>query len=149
MDRLRRCVLVLVAFGASVAGCASDDGEGDVSSDTVSDTVVADPTDTANDDILAFTPTIRITESGYLPQQAVAVFGQTLTFVNETAREQSIRFLNGTPHIGGPDTVGPIEPGGSMTIEEPLDTAISLIFESDSLPGFTGRLQIDPGLADL
>lgn len=152
VKRLGRSVIVLVAAISTAAGCSSDDegeGEGDISSDTVSDTVAVDPSDTANDDLLAFTPTIRITESGYLPQQAVAVFGENLTFVNETEREQLIEFMNGTPHIGGPDTIGPIEPGGTVTVEKPLDTAVSLIFESEGLPGFTGRLQIDPGVDDL
>ena len=96
-----------------------------------------------------FTPTITITEDGFVPLHAVAVFGETLTFVNQTDRPQTIRFTNGSPAIGGAESIGPIPPGGSVSFDEPLETAISLVYNASDLPGATGRLQVDPGVDTL
>ncbi len=110
---------------------------------------IPDPNDTSDDAVFAFTSTITITEGGFEPcSKAVAVFGDTLTFVNETAREQTITFINASPTIDGPTTLGPIAPGAAMDYTEELGSAISVVYESDGMPGHTGQLQINPGILD-
>ena len=131
--------LVLVGLiSVAVGGCADEDASGT--------TVAPELGGGASFD---FTPTIKITDDGFVPLQAVAVFGETLTFVNETDRPQTIHFTNGSPAIGGAQTIGPIPPGESRTFPKPLEAAISLVYEADALPGETGRLQIDPGVDTL
>lgn len=152
---MRRRILSSIALASllAVSACSDDDGDSDdvATADSVepSGETTTLPLETSDTSRIAFTPTITITEDGFLPLQAVAVFTQTLTFVNETDRAQTITFTNGSPQVGGPKTFGPIPAGESMEWPDPLDTAISLVFEADSLPGQTGRLQIDPGVDEL
>jgi hypothetical protein len=146
--RRHQCALALIVL-AGLAACSGDD-DATVGSAPSAATPTTSATDgTSDGTTFDFTPTITITDDGFLPLQAVAVFGETLTFVNDTERAQTIHFTNGSPEIGGADTIGPIQPGASMTYPRPLETAISLVYEADSLPGFTGRLQIDPGVGTL
>ena len=138
----------------AVTGCSGDDD--DDSSDALSaeatqpepgTTLLVD--DQGDPTRINFTSTITITEGGFVPLQAIAVFDQTLTFVNETDRDQTITFTNGSPAVGGPQTFGPIPAGQSMSWPEPLSAAISLVYEADALPGKTGRLEIDKGTDQL
>lgn len=134
-------VIGLLMSTWAIAGCSSS------SASPVDDnTVPVDPTDTADAKAFAFTSTITITANGFEPAQAVAVFGQTLTFVNATTAPQTITFVNGSPNIGAPSTYGPIAAGASLTVPGVLRTAISLVYRSDAVPGVQGRLQIDPGV---
>lgn len=136
---------MLVAVAIAMFGCS--DSASDESS--ASTEFVADPNDTDDPTAFAITSTVTITETGFVPIQAVAVLGDTLTFVNETNVVQTIRFTNGSLNVDGPATLGPIEPGESLSYAEPLSSTISLIFESDGLPGQVGRLQVDPGIDNI
>lgn len=137
-----------VAVVAVVSACSSGD---DPSLSPVVDggSAPAIPIETADGTTFDLTSTITITADGFIPLQAVAVFGDTLTFVNETEQPQTVTFTNGAPVIGGSQTVGPIAPGGSSTYDGELQTAISLVYEVDGLPGLTGRVQIEPGIGTL
>ncbi len=152
--RIVTLVAAAAVVGPVVTGCSSDDSSGtqspgdEVESDGES-VVTADPNDTDNPAAFDFTSTISITETGFEPRQAVAVLGEMLTFVNNTDRAQTIRFTNGTPNVDGAPTIGPIEPGESLSFPEPLESTISLIYESDGLPGQQGQLQVDPGIEEL
>ncbi len=139
-------LLAALLMAAAGAGCSGDGADSEVSQ---IDNVTLAPSDTADPAGMQFTSTITITADGFVPEQAVAVFGETLTFVNDTAAEQTVRFTNGSVNIDGPASFGPIPPGGTVSMDEPLDTSASLLYESDGLPGVIGRLQVDPGTLDL
>lgn len=153
MRAMRQPITALALLALAMSACSSGDdpavdpagsvGEGSASLPDLP------PEDASDGSTFDFTPTITITPDGFLPVQAVAVFGEELTFVNETATAQTIHFTNGSPVIGGAETVGPIPPGESMTFPGELEAAVSLVYEADGLPGVVGRLQIDPGVGTL
>lgn len=141
----RFVVPALLAIAALTSSCSGDD-----SGAAADDYIAADPNDTPDMTKFAFTSTIKITSAGFVPLQAVAVFGETVSFVNETTESQTISFINGGLGAGGAIVeVGPIAPGASASVPEPLSAAISLVFESDGLPGKQGHLQVDPGVDEL
>jgi plastocyanin len=142
---LRRslCALLLASTLTALASCSGSDDAPTATATTVV------PIDTGQKDRFDFTPTITITDAGFRPAEAVATIGQTLTFVNQTSRPQTITFTNGSPEIGGAQTIGPIAPGQQMSWPRPLSTAISLRYESDALPGQSGQVQIDKGIDNL
>jgi hypothetical protein len=146
IEGVLRRITSMVLVGSTLALLAGCSSGGDDTSSTET-TVV--PFDTGQADRFAFTPTVKITEDGFRPEQAVATIGQTLTFVNQTARPQTITFTNGSPEIGGAQTIGPIAPGQQMSWPRPLSATISLRYESDALPGQSGQVQIDPGIDHL
>lgn len=141
--------LVVLALATACSG-ANDQARVVDATPAPDDGVLASaPVDTADIAQFDFTATIRITDDGFVPSWAVAVFGETLTFVNDTDETQTVRFTNGVPNVDGPGSLGPIPPGGEFSLDDPLSAAISLVYESSALPGRTGRLQVDPGVENL
>lgn len=145
---MRRYLAVLATLAMAPVACSSDN-EPSLGGTLPGGTTGPVTEETSDGTAFDFTSTITITEDGFLPLKAVAVFGEALTFVNDTGTSQTISFTNGAPAIGGERTIGPIAPGGSMTYPGELATAISLVYEADGLPGKTGQLQIDPGVDTL
>lgn len=143
----RPLLLGAAAVVAIVSACSS--GDDPSLSSVVEGSAPAIPIETADGTTFDLTSTITITPDGFIPLQAVALFGDSLTFVNETEQAQTVTFTNGSPVIGGAQTVGPIAPGGSSTYDGELTTAMSLVYEVDGLPGLTGRVQIEPGVGTL
>lgn len=137
-------MLVGLALLVFPAACSGDDTSTDPTVETVS------PDDTHDKTLTDFTSTITIKPTGFEPLKASAVLGDTLTFVNETSTEQTITFTNGSVDVDGKvTTIGPIPPGQSVSVPEPLAITISLVYESTGLPGKQGQLQIDTGITEI
>jgi plastocyanin len=140
----RHIALAALALVVLPAACSGDDSGTDPTVESVS------PDDTHDKTLTDFTSTITIKPTGFEPQKASAVLGDTLTFVNETSEEQTITFTNGSLDIdGNVTTVGPIPPGASISVPDRLAITLSLVYESTGLPGKQGQLQIDSGVKEI
>jgi hypothetical protein len=79
---------------------------------------------------------IFITDSGFHPQELVAIAGLPITWKNETGTQATVRF------VAGGQVIGPIPPGGTGSFTPDASIAIGYVLVGDT--SVSGSIQVEP-----
>lgn len=141
--------MALIAVGAA-AGCGGESAA-DLDATVTSWSLSTEDSIALAEDDKYVTPadefqigqTLTLTDAGPVPRTLVVIRERELTIRNDGAAPRTLTFVNASVDGGDQRTLGPIDPGASMTYVPTVP--ISMAYDLDGDGAVDGTLQVDTG----